>query len=150
MTIHKKSILLGVVMLLAATIWVVSAGNLIDQNGVLAGRVVSQNLVKAGTTVKEGTILVTVESITGAAVQELRALDAEIWRDGVIQAAVAMPAIKRFGSVRMTPSSEPRINATIQATTAIAMVQPRPEINQSRYVSLPTPVDLKNTLQSQL
>ena len=61
-----------------------------------------------------------------------------------------MPAMKRFGRVRITPSSEPSIKATIQATTAIAMVQPKPEINQSRYVSLPTPVDLKNTVQSQL
>lgn len=33
--------------------------------------------------------------ITGAAVQELRALSAEVWRDGVIQAAVAMPSMMK-------------------------------------------------------
>jgi len=66
--IHKKSIISGVALLLAATIWVVSAGNLIDQNGVLGGRILSQNLVTVGTPVKEGTVLANVESITGAAV----------------------------------------------------------------------------------
>jgi hypothetical protein len=45
---------------------------------------------------------------------------------------------------------EPSSKAMIQATTAMAMVQPRPAMYQSRYVSLPTPVDLKNTPQSQL
>jgi hypothetical protein len=45
---------------------------------------------------------------------------------------------------------EPSSKAMIQATTAMAMVQPRPVMYQSRYVSLPTPVDLKNTPQSQL
>ena len=79
MMIHKKSILLSVAVLLVATIWVASAGNLIDQNGVLAGRVVSQNLVTVGTSVKEGAILARVESITGPAVA------ARATRDGVVR-----------------------------------------------------------------
>ncbi|MBP2665053.1 MAG: hypothetical protein H6Q76_33 [Firmicutes bacterium] len=79
MMIHKKTILLSVAVLLVATIWVASAGNLIDQNGVLAGRVVSQNLVTVGTSVKEGAILARVESITGPAVA------ARATRDGVVR-----------------------------------------------------------------
>ena len=101
MTIHKKSILLGVVMLLAATIWVVSAEYLIDQQSVLGGRILSQNLVKAGTTVKEGTILVTVESITGAAVA------ARATRDGIVREVLVKPGdIVRVGQViaRIEPS----------------------------------------------
>ena len=85
MKIHKKSILLGIVLLLAATIWVVSAENLIDQNGVLGGRIVAQQLVTAGTTVKEGTVLANVESITGAAVA-VRAT-----RDGVVRDVLLKP-----------------------------------------------------------
>lgn len=45
---------------------------------------------------------------------------------------VAMPDTRRFGTVRMTPRIEPSSSAMIQATTAMAMVQPRPEMNQSR------------------
>ncbi|MHC1759716.1 MAG: lipoyl domain-containing protein [Negativicutes bacterium] len=94
MKIHKKSILLGVAVLLAATIWVVSAENLIDQNGVLGGRILSQNLVTAGTPVKEGTVLASVESITGAAVA------ARATRDGVVREVLVKPGdIVRVGQV---------------------------------------------------
>ena len=94
MKIHKKSILLGVVLLLAATIWVVSAENLIDQKGVLGGRVLSQNLVTAGTSVKEGTVLASVESITGAAVA------ARATRDGVVREVLVKPGdMVRVGQV---------------------------------------------------
>ena len=94
MKIHKKSILLGIVLLLAATIWVVSAENLIDQNGVLGGRIVAQQLVTAGTTVKEGTVLANVESITGAAVA------ARATRDGVVREVLVKPGdMVRVGQV---------------------------------------------------
>lgn len=43
-----------------------------------------------------------------------------------------MPATRRLGIVRITPSIEPSSKATIQATMAMAMVQPKPEMNQSR------------------
>jgi biotin carboxyl carrier protein len=85
MMIHKKSILLGVVLLLAATIWVASAENLIDQKGVLGGRVVTQNLTSAGAMVKEGNVLVCVESITGPAVA------ARATRDGVVREVLVKP-----------------------------------------------------------
>ncbi len=101
MKIHKKSILLGIVLLLAATIWVVSAENLIDQNGVLGGRIVAQQLVTAGTTVKEGTVLANVESITGAAVA------ARATRDGIVREVLVKPGdIVRVGQViaRIEPS----------------------------------------------
>lgn len=43
-----------------------------------------------------------------------------------------MPDTMRFGTVRMTPSTEPSSKAIIHATTAMAMVQPNPEMYQSR------------------
>ena len=101
MKIHKKSILLGVVLLLAATIWVVSAENLIDQQSVLGGRILSQNLATAGTSVKEGTVLANVESITGAAVA------ARATRDGIVREVLVKPGdIVRVGQViaRIEPS----------------------------------------------
>ena len=45
---------------------------------------------------------------------------------------VAMPDTRRFGTVRMTPSTEPSSKAMIQAEMAMAMVQPRPVMYQSR------------------
>lgn len=77
--IHKKTIALGVPFLFAAMIWVASAANLVDQNGVLSGRVAAQNLVTVGTVVKEGNVLMNVESITGPA-PAVRAN-----RDGVVR-----------------------------------------------------------------
>ena len=94
MMIHKKSILLGVALLLVATIWVASAENLIDQNGVLGGRVVTQNLTTVGTMVKEGTVLVCVESITGSAVA------ARATRDGIVRELLVKPGdMIRVGQV---------------------------------------------------
>jgi len=103
MMIHKKSILLSVAVLLVATIWVASAGNLIDQNGVLAGRVVNQNLVTVGTAVKEGAVLARVESITGPAVA------ARATRDGVVREVLVKPGdMIRAGQViaRIEPASK--------------------------------------------
>ena len=85
MLLHKKTILLGVAVLLAATIWVAAAENLIDQNGVLAGRVVAKNLTTVGASVKEGTVLMCVESITGAAVAS------RATRDGVVREVLVKP-----------------------------------------------------------
>lgn len=85
MLIHKKTILLLAVLLLATTIWVGSATNLVDQNSVLAGRVLANNLVSAGVFVKEGTILVSVESITGSAPA------ARATRDGVVREVLVRP-----------------------------------------------------------
>lgn len=85
MLLHKKMILLGVVCILALSVWVASAVNLIDQQSVLAGRVAPQNLVSVGAPVKEGTILVRVESITGAAVA------ARATRDGVVHEVLVKP-----------------------------------------------------------
>lgn len=68
MLLHKKTILLGVAVLLLATIWAASANNLVDQKSVLAGRVIAQGLVAEGAPVKEGAVLVKVESIAGSAV----------------------------------------------------------------------------------
>ena len=85
MSFHKKSILLSVVCILALSVWVASAVNLIDQQSVLAGRVAPQNLVSVGAPVKEGTILVRVESITGAAVA------ARATRDGVVREVLVKP-----------------------------------------------------------
>ena len=61
MFIHKKSIVILVSLIVAATIWVGAATNLVDQHGVLSGRVVSQNLVAVGVFVKEGAVLANVE-----------------------------------------------------------------------------------------
>jgi serine/threonine-protein kinase len=84
--------------------------------------------------------------ITGAAVQELRALNAEVWRDGVIQAAVAMPSMMKVslfmqnqqrwwaacagaGPLTVTPPGsspttwtfgQPRVSAGIVTITATA------------------------------
>lgn len=85
MMIHKKTILLGVILFLAASIWVVSAENLIDQNGVLAGRIVAQELATVGVKVKEGAVLARVESITGVAVA------ARATRDGVVREVLVKP-----------------------------------------------------------
>lgn len=85
MLIHKKTIVLLAVLLLATTIWVGSATNLVDQNSVLAGRVLANNLVSAGVFVKEGTILVSVESITGSAPA------ARATRDGVVREVLVRP-----------------------------------------------------------
>ena len=85
MSFHKKSILLSVVCILALSVWVASAVNLIDQQSVLAGRVAPQNLVSVGAPVKEGTILVRVESITGAAVA------ARATRDGFVHEVLVKP-----------------------------------------------------------
>ena len=43
-----------------------------------------------------------------------------------------MPDTMRFGTVRMTPRIEPSSSAMIQAATAMAMVQPKPERYQSK------------------
>ena len=48
MFIHKKTIVILVSLIVAATIWVGAATNLVDQHGVLSGRVVSQNLIAVG------------------------------------------------------------------------------------------------------
>ena len=85
MMIHKKTILLGVVFLMLAAIWGVSADSLIDQNGVLAGRVVTLDLVAVGSPVKEGIVLARVESIAGAAVA------ARATRDGVVREVLVKP-----------------------------------------------------------
>jgi len=85
MLIHKKTILLGVAILLAASVWVAAAGNLIDQNSVLAGKVVGQDLVTVGASVKEGSVLARVESITGTAVA------ARVTRDGVVREVLVKP-----------------------------------------------------------
>ena len=83
--LHKKSILLCVVLLLSAMVWAVSANSLVDQRSVLAGRVVAQDLVAAGTRVKEGSILVKVTSITGSAPA------ARATVDGVVQEVLVKP-----------------------------------------------------------
>jgi len=85
MIIHKKTILLGVALLLVAGIWVAAAGNWVDQNGVLAGKVIEKNLASVGATVKEGAVLVCVESITGSAVT------ARATRDGVVREVLVKP-----------------------------------------------------------
>lgn len=85
MLIHKKSIILVVACLLAATIWVGSASSLVDQNGVLSGRIMANNLISVGTFVKEGTVLANVESITGAAPV------ARATRDGIVRAVLVNP-----------------------------------------------------------
>lgn len=43
-----------------------------------------------------------------------------------------MPATQRFGTVRITPSTEPKARAIAQPASATAMVQPRPVTNQFR------------------
>ena len=94
MLIHKKTITILIALLLAATIWVGAATNLVDQHGVLSGRVVSQNLVVVGTFVKEGAVLVSVESITGAAPA------ARATRDGVVREVLVKPGdLVRAGQV---------------------------------------------------
>ncbi len=94
MLIHKKTITALVAILLAATIWVGSATNLVDQNSVLSGRVVAQNLITVGTPVKEGMVLANVESITGAAPT------ARATRDGVVREVLVKPGdIVRAGQV---------------------------------------------------
>ena len=85
MLIHKKTIILAVVCFLAAAIWVGSASNLVDQNGVLAGRIIAANLVTVGTPVKEGAVLASVESIAGA-VPAARAT-----RDGIVREVLVKP-----------------------------------------------------------
>lgn len=85
MLIHKKTILLLVGLLLVTTLWVGLAANLVDQNSVLAGRVLARDLVGAGVFVKEGTVLVSVESITGSA-PAVRAT-----RDGVVREVLVRP-----------------------------------------------------------
>ncbi len=85
MLIHKKTIILVVACLLAATIWVGAAANLVDQNGVLSGRIAARNLVAVGTFVKEGTILANVESISGAAPV------ARATRDGIVREVLVKP-----------------------------------------------------------
>ena len=57
MLLHKKSILIGVVVLLSAMVWAVSANSLVDQRSVLDGRVVAQDLAQPGASVKEGRVL---------------------------------------------------------------------------------------------
>ncbi|NMC32258.1 MAG: biotin/lipoyl-binding protein [Veillonellaceae bacterium] len=102
--LHKKTIiLLSVACILALSVWVASAVNLIDQQSVLAGRVVAQNLVAVGTAVKEGTILVRVESITGAAVA------ARATRDGVVHEVLVKPGdLIKVGQVvaRIEPAAK--------------------------------------------
>ena len=102
--LHKKTIiLLSVACILALSVWVASAVNLIDQQSVLAGRVVAQNLVAVGTAVKEGTILVRVESITGAAVA------ARATRDGVVHEVLVKPSdLIKVGQVvaRIEPAAK--------------------------------------------
>ena len=94
MLIHKKTITILIALLLAATIWVGAATNLVDQHGVLSGRVVSQNLVAVGDFVKEGAVLASVESITGAA-PAVRAT-----RDGVVREVLVKPGdLVRAGQV---------------------------------------------------
>ena len=94
MFIHKKTIVILVSLIVAATIWVGAATNLVDQHGVLSGRVVSQNLVAVGVFVKEGTVLANVESITGTAPA------ARATRDGVVREVLVKPGdIVRAGQV---------------------------------------------------
>ena len=94
MLIYKKTITILIALLLAATIWVGAATNLVDQHGVLSGRVVSQNLVVVGTFVKEGTVLASVDSITGAAPA------ARATRDGMVREVLVKPGdIVRAGQV---------------------------------------------------
>ena len=100
--LHKKSIILFVVALLIAMVWVVSAGNLVDQKGVLAGRVVAQDLVTPGTAVKEGRVLVRVESITGPAPAVRATLD------GIVREVLVRPGdMVRTGDVliRIEPNT---------------------------------------------
>jgi multidrug efflux pump subunit AcrA (membrane-fusion protein) len=85
MIFHRKRLVLGVVLILAATIWGVAASNLVDQTGVLAGRVIAQDLATAGMMVKEGTVLMRVESITGSAVA------ARATRDGAVREVLVKP-----------------------------------------------------------
>ena len=101
MFLHKKTMVFAVVAILAVSVWVASAGNLVDQHGVLAGRVVAQNLTTVGVMVREGTVLVRVESITGAAVA------ARATRDGIVREVLVKPGdIVRVGQViaRIEPS----------------------------------------------
>ena len=101
MLMHKKSMLLFVVLLMAVMMWNVSAANLVDQLGVLSGRVVGGQLVSVGSFVKEGSILVTVESITGAT-PAVRAN-----RDGIVRQVLVKPGdMVKAGQVlaRIEPS----------------------------------------------
>ena len=101
MLLHKKTMVFAVIAILAVSVWVASAGNLVDQHGVLAGRVVGQNLTTVGAMVREGTVLVRVESITGAAVA------ARATRDGIVREVLVKPGdIVRVGQViaRIEPS----------------------------------------------
>ena len=102
MTLHKKRIVLFVGVLLIAMVWAVSAGNLVDQRGVLAGRVVAQDLVAPGTAVKEGRVLVRVESITGPAPAVRATLD------GIVREVLVRPGdMVRTGDVliRIEPTA---------------------------------------------
>lgn len=103
MLIHKKTIVMGVIFLLAAGVWAASAETLLDQNSVLAGRVLEQNLAKAGTPVKEGTVLVCVESITGSAVA------ARATKDGVVAQVLVKP-----GDVIAAGQAVVRIQPTVK------------------------------------
>ena len=94
MHIHKKIIVLGVVVFFAVMVWGASAANLLDQRGVLSGRVVPQELVAPGTVVKEGRVLVRVESITGPAPAVRATLD------GVVREVLVRPGdVVRAGDV---------------------------------------------------
>lgn len=64
----KRKISIGVliaVLLVFGISWVVAAGNVVDQRGVLSGTVSGQGLVAPGTLVKEGGVLVFVDTIAG-------------------------------------------------------------------------------------
>ena len=103
MLLHKKSILIGVVVLLSAMVWAVSANSLVDQRSVLDGRVVAQDLVQPGASVKEGRVLARVTSITGTAPA------ARATVDGMVQEVLVRPGdTVRAGDVlvRIQPAAK--------------------------------------------
>ena len=77
--------LLLLLLLLATSLWVGAANSLLDVNSVLSGRIASSNLISIGSFVKEGTVLASIESITG------ETPTARATRDGVVREVLVKP-----------------------------------------------------------
>jgi biotin carboxyl carrier protein len=80
---------LGIITVLLVMVflgtWVATAGNLVDQRGVLSGKVLADNLAAVGAKVREGDVLVRVGTLTGAA----PAVRANV--DGVVREVLVSP-----------------------------------------------------------
>jgi biotin carboxyl carrier protein len=82
---RKFGIIVLLLMLVVLGTWAASAGNVVDQRGVLSGQVLSDNLVTVGTEVREGDVLVRVKTLTGTA-PAVRATT-----DGVVREVLVAP-----------------------------------------------------------